>query len=549
MLYDTFKGFIEKHPRFFLINCILMLLVPINEVFISRLYGRLFDAIQKNTFTMNHFYVILATMMLLQIGFAYNDYFNSKQMTEFQQYCKKRFLNTVFEKFERNKIEPNASDVIGKILRTQHLLADWYSKIFSWLVPITLQLLITIVYLMTIDVKLGVYLSVLIGVFITFIVNSTNLCNDNNVVMDEQLAKLHDDMGDIVVNYLSVYKEQSLNSEVNILDHDFKKYQKYHNETIKCTIKYRLLLTTIIMVFLVMFVKRCYNILKMNRIQNAVFYSVFMILANLISNMVYMIDMHRDMIFDWGLIKNSGFDKIEKSPVINYDCREQPYDPSVVLEIRDIRYKYPNKTHYTIDKLNLKVKQGERLAITGHIGSGKSTLIKIILRLIYPESGNIILKQKCIYDMSVKEYFNLVGFMPQNCLLFKRSIMDNIKYDNRNITDKYIIDTITKYKLMKHFKNGLDIGTDSLSGGQRQLVWFLRIYFKNPEIIILDEPTASLDKETKDLFIYLMNTLLKDKTIIIITHDSYMLEHVSRTEDVKLLQEDAGAGNTALKAK
>ena len=72
----------------------------------------------------------------------------------------------------------------------------------------------------------------------------------------------------------------------------------------------------------------------------------------------------------------------------------------------------------------------------------------------------------------------------------------------------------------------------SLSGGQRQLVWFLRIYFKNPDLIILDEPTASLDKETKDLFVHLMKTLLADKTIMIITHDHYLLQFITRAVDI-----------------
>lgn len=537
MLYETFVGFIKNHPKFFIINCMLMVLVPINEVFVSRLYGRLFDAIQKNTFTMNHFYVILGTMMFLQVGFAYSDYFNSKQMTEFQQYCKTRFLNIVFEKFNNNKVEPNSGDALAKILRTQHILADWYSKIFSWLIPIALQLIVTVLYLTSIDIKLGLYLFVLLVIFTTFLTNSTNLCDNNNVLLDQQLTKLHDGIGDVLTNYLSVYKEQSLDSEIGLLDRDFKKYQKYHNETIMCTIKYRLMLSSVIIIFLTMFVTRCYNLLKEHKMKKAIFYSVFMILANLISNMVYMVDMHRDMIFDWGLIKNSGFDNIEKMPVIQYDCKKlKDLDDKAILEIKGLYYKYKSKKHYTLTNIHLKVMPKERLAITGHIGSGKTTLMRIILKLLYPEKGIITLNNKCIYDMSVKEYFKVVGFMPQNCLLFKRSIIENIMYDNVELTEQEIMYTIKKYNLMKHFKNGLNIGTDSLSGGQRQLVWFLRIYFKNPELIILDEPTASLDKETKDLFVYLMNTMLKDKTIVIITHDQYLLKFVTRAEDIKLLE-------------
>lgn len=536
MLYETFLGFIKAHPRFFVINCILMMLVPINEVYVSRLYGRLFDAIQKNTFTMNHFYMILGTMMFLQIGFAYSDYFNSKQMTEFQQYCKTRFLNIVFEKFNNNKIEPNPGDAMAKILRTQHILADWYSKIFSWLVPISLQLFITVIYLISIDFKLGFYLLVLLTIFIGFLLNSTNLCDKNNVLLDQHLTKLHDGIGDVLTNYLSVYKEQSLSTELSMLNRDFKGYQKYHNETIMCTIKYRLMLSSIIIVFLTFFVKRCYTLLKENTIKKAIFYSVFMILANLISNMVYMIDMHRDMIFDWGLIKNSGFDKVNEMPVIEYPCSRVTLDDNAILEIQGLYYKYKSKSTYTLKNIHLKVMPKERLAITGHIGSGKTTLMRIILKLLYPEKGMITLNRKCIYDMGVKDYFQQVGFMPQNCLLFKRSIIENIMYDNVAVTEKEIMYIIKKYNLLKHFKNGLDVSADSLSGGQRQLVWFLRIYFKNPELIILDEPTASLDKETKDLFVHLMNTMLKEKTIIIITHDQYLLKFVTRAEDIKLLE-------------
>ena len=529
MIYDTFISFIKSHPKFFLTNCVLMLLVPINEVFLSRLYGRLFDAIQKNTFTMNHFYVILGTMVFLQIGFSFNDYFNSKQMTEFQQFCKVRFLKTVFDKLKNNNIEPEPGEVLAKILRTQHILADWYSKVFSYLIPIGLQLLITTIYFFKIDVYLGTFLIVLLSIFITFLSNTNNLCNGNNVVLDEKYTKLNQNIGDVLVNYLSVHKEQTLTSEINILKKDFKDYQKYHNETILCSIKYRLLLSSVIITFLALFVTRCYKLLKTKKIPNAVFYSVFMILANLISNMVYMVDMHRDMIFDWGLIKNSGFDVENMTPLLPYKCNTK-LDKKAIIELKDVDFRY--KTKYIIKDLSLAVYPKERLAITGHIGSGKSTLMKILLRLVNPEKGGLYLHQQCISEIGIKKYFSKVGFMPQNSLLFKRSIVENIMYDNKAISEQEILYTLKKYDITKHFKNGLDISTDSLSGGQRQLVWFLRIYFKNPDVILLDEPTASLDKETKDLFIHLMNTMMKDKTIIIITHDQYLLDFVTRVVDI-----------------
>lgn len=534
MLFDFFAGFIKLHPKFFIINCLLMFLVPINEVFMSRLYGRLFDAIQKNTFTINHFNIILATMVFLQLGFAFSDFFNSKQMTLFQEFCKDKFVRIVFEKFEKNKDEPKPHDVLNKILRTQHILADWYSKIFGYLIPISIQICITIYYFYSIDTKLSLYIFCLVSIFAMFLYNTTNMCNSNNDKMDKNLTKAHDEMGDILVNYFSVYKEQKLTYELKNLSNIFKNYRKYHNETIKCTIKYRLLLSTTIIIFVSLFVRRCYNLLKNKKIENVVFYSVFMILANLISNIVYMIDIHRDMIFDWGLIKNSGFEKpIETMRQIAHKCLDSKnFNNNAVLQIDNLSFKYKSKSEYTILNLNLTVMPKERIAITGHIGSGKSTLMKIILKMLYPTRGSIFLKNTCIYNIGTREYFKRVGFMPQNCILFKRSIIDNILYDNSTKKESDVLDVIKKYDLEKHFKNGMNISSDTLSGGQRQLVWFLRIYFKDPELIILDEPTASLDIETKDLFIHLMNTLLNEKTIIIITHDTYLLNHVTREENI-----------------
>lgn len=533
LLFRFFSQFIKAHPNFFIINLLLMFLVPINEVFMSKLYGRLFDAIQKNVFTINHFNVILLTIVFLQLGFAFSDYFNSKQMTAFQEFCKKQLLKIVFEKFEKNKEEPKPHDVMNKILRTQHIFADWYSKIFGYLIPVIIQIIITVYFFSTIDTRLALYIFCLVTIFTLFLTNTTSMCNENSDKMDTTLTNVHDEIGDILVNYISVYKEQSFKDEMAKLSVLFNKYRFYHNNTIKCTIKYRLLLSITIIVFVSMFVRRCYVLLINKQIKNEVFYSVFMILANLISNIVYMIDVHRDMIFDWGLIKNSGFETpIQKIKYVNHKCDNRRNNENAILDIVDLSFKYKSKKHFTLKKINLVVMPRERVAITGHIGSGKTTLMKIILKMLYPTSGSVYLKNRCIYDIRTKEYFKNVGFMPQNCILFKRSIIDNIMYDNEILLESDVHDIIKKYKLEKHFKNGMHISTDSLSGGQRQLVWFLRIYFKNPELIILDEPTASLDKETKDLFIHLMNTLLKEKTIIIITHDPYLLEHIPRIQDI-----------------
>lgn len=531
MIKQIFLDFIKQYPKYFIINCILMLLVPINEIGISKLYGRLFESIQNNTFTLNHFYIILFVMIFLQIGYCFQDYFNAVQTTQFSNFCKMLFLRRTFEKYTYNHSleEPNVTESVDKILRTQHILKNYYSQYFSYFIPICLQLLITLSYFAYIDKYIGLISFVLVFIFLSFIMNSKNVCENDS--RDYQMSKLHEGIGDVLNNFISVHKQQTINFEISKLNKIFQNYQKLHISTTKCTIKYRIFLSSIIIISLILFVRRTYALAKMKTLSNSTFYSIFMILANMISNILYMIDLHRNMVFDYGLIKNSGF-MLEMNQ-INYTCNTKQTNKDAILEVNHLYYKYPGKNTYTIQDLSFHVNEGETLAITGHIGSGKSTLLKIILKLKQPNSGDIFVKSKCIHDYNIKEYFTIVSYMPQNCTLFNRSIVDNIIYNNRDITEQHVKYILKKYNLMKHFGQGLDVPSKTLSGGQRQLIWFLRIYFQNPEIIILDEPTASLDLETKQLFVELLGTFFKEKTKIIVTHDHYLLKYVSRVVDIK----------------
>ena len=274
--------------------------------------------------------------------------------------------------------------------------------------------------------------------------------------------------------------------------------------------------------------------------QKSLFYSLVMMITHLIGNLLWIIDVTRDVIFDYGIIKNSEFlNKVEEMEKNNILCTNKT-EKNVVLKAEHIYFKYPSQQKWILEDINVEIKEGEKVAIVGEIGSGKSTFIKQLLRLIVPVSGNFYLDNICYQNINTKRFYKDIGFMPQMCVLFNRSILENIKYDNPDVNDRYIIDTIDNFNLRKHFSN-LEKGLYSLagkngsnlSGGQRQVVWFLKLYFKDPRIIIMDEPTASLDKQTKDLFLDIIKNIFKNKTIIMVTHDNYILKFAERTLTLK----------------
>lgn len=526
------KSFLRKYPVYIWSTIFFMILIPINDVYMSKLYGKLFESIQNNTFTMNQFAYILLIMSLIQIGYGIMDIIDSKQVPLFQQHCKELFIRNIFDRYKDNYKELLTGDLLSKILRSQHIITAWYSRISTYIIPHIFEFTFTALYFFWIDWVLGLSFVTLLGVFTFALILSPAKSNDTTTKSDKSLNNLHEEIDDLLSNYLTVYKEQKLDYELKRLKEYSNIFIKNYNIAIRNTMKYRILLIVILIVFLFTFIYRCFTLLKNKSMKKALFYSLVMMITHLIGNLIWMIDTVRDVMFDYGTIKNSEFLSESKPKQKQTLCKDFD-NKDIILKVHDVYYKYPIQKSWVLNKINLDIREGERIGILGPIGSGKSTLLKIMLRLIKPTKGQLYLHGMCYSKMNTKTFYKHIGFMPQNCVLFNRSILENIKYDNTNVSEKEIMDVIDRFGLMRHFSN-LEKGIHSpagkngmnLSGGQRQLVWFLKLFLKKPSIIIMDEPTASLDKKTKDLFIEIMDTLLKDKTIIIVTHDDYLMKYI-----------------------
>jgi ABC-type bacteriocin/lantibiotic exporter with double-glycine peptidase domain len=150
------------------------------------------------------------------------------------------------------------------------------------------------------------------------------------------------------------------------------------------------------------------------------------------------------------------------------------------------------------------------------------------------DDDTILIDDQDINKFNLNSLRKQITYINQNTKLFNKTIFENIKYGN-NITNEEIIAIYEKYNLQRIFKNipnGFDskvgVNGDSLSGGQKQIILLLRNYFKLNKIFILDEPTAALDNETREIVIQIIKDMIKDSTLIIITHDMNNLELINR---------------------
>lgn len=193
------------------------------------------------------------------------------------------------------------------------------------------------------------------------------------------------------------------------------------------------------------------------------------------------------------------------------------------IKFENVCYKYYDKEDNALTNISFEIEPKKITALVGHTGSGKSTIVKLLLRLYKNNSGNILVNGEDIFEFDRNEYKNLISVVNQKTFIFNMSIMDNFKLVQNN--EEKILAVCKQLKidqLIRSLKDGYDTilkedATD-LSGGQKQLISIARTIMCESKIIIFDEVTSALDPKTTQHVIEILNEIKKEKTIILITH-------------------------------
>lgn len=215
------------------------------------------------------------------------------------------------------------------------------------------------------------------------------------------------------------------------------------------------------------------------------------------------------------------------------------YIPSKIkgdIEVNNIDFTYPNGTK-ALSNVSLKVPAGKITAFVGLSGAGKSTLINLLDKFYEPDTGNITLDGVDLREYDTEYLRNNIGLVLQKNHIFKGSIEENIKYGNPNATVEEIIDAAKKafiHQQIIDMPNGYQSEAKLLSGGQQQRIAIARLFLKDPSIIFLDEPTASLDAIATEQIKMSLDAIKKDRTVIIISHS---ISQIIDAENVVVLEE------------
>jgi subfamily B ATP-binding cassette protein MsbA len=204
------------------------------------------------------------------------------------------------------------------------------------------------------------------------------------------------------------------------------------------------------------------------------------------------------------------------------------------IEFCDVNFSYQNNQE-TINNLNFSIKAGQSVALVGHSGGGKSTIMNLLLRFYDPQLGKITLDGHNIADLTLASLRSSMSVVNQEVMLFDDTVLENIRYGKTSATEEQIIEAAKMAEADEFIANlpekyQTKVGQNGirLSGGQRQRIAIARAILYNAPILLLDEATSSLDPISEKLIKDALKTLMKGKTSIIIAHRLSTIMHCDK---------------------
>ena len=553
---NLFVNFFNENKKIMFIHFVIILLIfPIEAIVLSRLFGDLFEKIKinKSNASFLDYYdnikklnspgiIVIIILIWLIISFLYftKNYLESIILPKYLLYIRKLLFGNLIKRHSYDYKDIKSGEVVSRILLIGQDILDLYQDIVINIVPSFIGIIIINIYFYFLNFQIGFIYS--IGIVLIILLYYYNIPSFIYSSKEKQKIFLNnsENLNDSMNNLLNVYINNEENKEINknyIYESKFSKsYMKSLWDQRKLIFSAEFIINFISSIILLF----SYFKLKNKNISVVNFISIIIILSYAIK---YFININNEVLTSINLVGQiqSSEDFILDLLNLEFTNKKNNCIQNGNIIIKNLYYSYTGKNkNNIINNLNLVIENKEKIGITGSSGSGKSTLIKILLGLFKNYDGDIIISNQNIKHIDLYYLRQKIIYVNQKTNLFNMPIIDNIKFGNKNISNKKIRDIIIKYDLTNIFSglprkiySNAGVNGDKLSLGMQKITIILRSLFKNGQIYIFDEPLTGLDLLTKEKVIKMILTELKNKTIIIITHDYEILPKMDRVIDLK----------------
>lgn len=515
---------------FILITMVLPILYTFFSVNINTLgnNGNLFTLKSVSSF----FFIFSILIVLFLIFEKIRNSTEYKINIDFVNHFRKRLIHKLVLKYKHNFEEPNVGVLIPRIISlSQDSLryVEYVIRINQYLLALILISGTSFYFSKTIGVIFVVY--VILYIVMTYYRFLGPL--KKNIEVPKSLYDTTDYLTDSCTNLLNVYIN---NQENNLITKNFEKFNKHDNK-LKIVANSQNNKLSILLILQFLFVILFFGILYKLHIKNNISkLNTSILIILLITSFSLSINIYERFIL---LILQGGYIYESKDFLNDFFDFEEKEDNDDKIKItgditfRNIYFKYPKSDSYILNNLSFSISSGQRLGILGRSGSGKTTIMKLLIKLYSVDSGTILIDGKNIDTVNVDHLRKSINYINQKTTLYNDSILYNIQYGNNASRDK-ILKLINKYQItvFKSLNSGIDTNVGLLGGkislGMQKMIILLRGILREGNIIIFDEPLTSLDPDTRKKVMDMIKEECSKKTVLVITHDMEIVPYMDK---------------------
>jgi ABC-type multidrug transport system fused ATPase/permease subunit len=530
-------AFVKENKGLFFTSIIFLLIVPIRDIVLPLLYSNVVTAINTGCPIVKPLIIITCVLAFIQVMEFISDWHDTKLFPKLQAFIRRKLMHKILDKYE-NSIQDLE---LGEINST---LVKLPSIITTLLIPNMLLHLCAIGLFFWIDPVIGLCLLVTVLIMYFVVMKTPQKCDKITTKRDKAFNTLHEEIDDDLRNLYSIYGANQKDNELSRLDEYNDKFNEFFKKTTVCSFGLRSIVSPVILIFTIVLMIRIQQLVSSRSVDLALFVPVFFITLYIINSFMSMDDHLKHVIVEWGIVRSSVdiMKPLPKRPKSKQQVSIVDFKKQSGIGLQNVTFKFQGSSTPVLNDITLHIDHGESVVILGDIGSGKSTILKMLLGYYTPDSGVVYYDGKTYEQITMKDQRQRIGYVPQVPVLFNRSIIQNILYGHPpKVTRKHVEAMLKEFGLLDEFmkhKNGLDtkVGKNGslLSGGQRQLVWCMRL-LRSPAILVLDEPTSSIDEKSKKILSAILDKYMQNKnhTVIMVTHDPAIMSFADKAVMVK----------------
>jgi ABC-type multidrug transport system fused ATPase/permease subunit len=566
--------FVKSHPALSAANLALALaLAPIGDVLLPHLYGRLVSRVERkgHSAALRPTLLVVAALAAWQSGYIAKDLVAMQTQPRVIDYVRTRMVAALIDANDGNFGEqPKIGQLVSKLVRSPELVSWWLSTALEDVIPYVASLAVVAAYFWAHDGWLAASMAVFILAVCLLLCVAPRECLDASVRREFALQEVDERADDVIRNLASVYGADAAADELAGLSARGDVYRRSNIGATLCLLRFKAAGVPLIVGFVGAVVLRCVHLVSKGRMTVGAFVSVFMMATTSVGTLSWLVMTIKDATLDVGTLEHAQRMFWARSPPP--DTSHSLPDPlnyprAPLVELRDVSYFYLAGGNAAVDAstagapaaapdtrpgrgglaphLTLSFEAGGVSVLDGPVGCGKSTLLRLLAALTRPAEGDVFIDGVPYSRLGLANVRRgIVGYMPQDAVLFDRTAGENMIYGaplgtteataERVARDLGLWDAISP-GLPRGLATRVGKGGSRLSGGQRQLIWFIRLAIRNPPVLVLDEPTASMDAETRDALIVAIERLRasRENTVVMATHDAGLASFATRTVELR----------------